>query len=145
MKLVIDTNIVFSALLNPNSTIGDLLLNYQDEITYFAPELLLTEIDKYASKIQTYSKLNKTQLAICKSLVLNSVHFVSEELITQENWKLAYQITKNIDQDDTPFVALSLEMKTKLWTGDKKLSQGLSVNNLDLIFSTLEIIEFLNK
>ena len=75
MKLVIDTNIVFSALLNPNSTIGDLLLNYQDEITYFAPELLLTEIDKYASKIQTYSKLNKTQLAICKSLVLNSFCF----------------------------------------------------------------------
>ena len=27
MKIVVDTNIVFSALLNSNNTIGDLILN----------------------------------------------------------------------------------------------------------------------
>jgi predicted nucleic acid-binding protein len=32
MKVVVDTNIVFSALLNVNSTIGDLLLNAHGEM-----------------------------------------------------------------------------------------------------------------
>jgi len=145
MNLVIDTNIVFSALLNPNSTIGDLLLNYQGEISYFAPELLITEIDRYATKIEIFSKLNKTQLSICKNLILNSIHFVSEELISEENWQSAYKLTKTIDEDDTPFVALALEMNSKLWTGDKKLSIGISLKNPDLIFSTAEITAFLNN
>lgn len=47
MNLVIDTNIVFSAILNPNSNIGDLLLNFQNKVSFYAPEFLLVEIEKW--------------------------------------------------------------------------------------------------
>lgn len=144
MKIVIETNIVFSTLLNPNSSIGDLLLNYQDSIQFYAPELLIEEINRYADKIEKYSKLNPTQLAICKSLLLNAIQFVSEELISEDSWLAAYHLTKDIDQDDTPFVALAIEMNTKLWSGDKKLTNGLILKQSELIFTTLELKKLLS-
>ena len=144
MNLIIDTNIVFSTLLNPNSTIGDLLMNYQDSIIFYAPELLVEEINNYSDKIEKYSKLNQSQLSICKSLLLNSIQFVSEELISEESWKNAYDLTKEIDENDTPFVALAIEMKAKLWSGDKKLTAGLLLKNSDIIYSTQELKKILS-
>jgi predicted nucleic acid-binding protein len=139
MNIVIDTNIVFSTLLNPNSIIGDLLLNYQDTIKFYAPELLIQEIERYSDKIEKYSKLNSTQLSVCKSLLFNSIQFVSEELISNENWTDAFNLTKDIDEDDTPFVALSIQMNAKLWSGDKKLSNGLLSKKSNLIYTTQEL------
>ena len=39
MNIVVDTNIVFSTLLNPKSTVGEILMNLQDKFTFFGPEL----------------------------------------------------------------------------------------------------------
>jgi predicted nucleic acid-binding protein len=43
VNLIVDTNIVFSTLLNPHSAIGEILMNIQDEFTFFASELLKEE------------------------------------------------------------------------------------------------------
>jgi predicted nucleic acid-binding protein len=139
MNLIIDTNIVFSTLLNPNSIIGDLLLNYQDSVKFYAPELLIEEIERYSDKIEKYSKLNSAQLYICKSLLIKSIQFVSEELISEESWTKAYLLTKDIDEDDTPFVALAIQMKSKLWSGDKKLTNKLLSKNSEIIYTTQEL------
>ncbi len=144
MNLIIDTNIVFSTLLNPNSSIGDILLNYQDSIQFYAPELLIEEINRYSYKIEKYSKLNPTQLSICKSLLLNAIQFVSEELISEDSWSTAYRLTKDIDENDTPFVALAIQMNAKLWSGDKKLTKGLILKQSELIFTTLELQNILS-
>jgi predicted nucleic acid-binding protein len=144
MNLIIDTNIVFSTLLNPNSNIGDLVLNYQDSIQFFAPELLIEEINRYSDKIEKYSKLNPTQLSICKFLLLNAIQFVSEDLISDESWSKAYHLTKDIDENDTPFVALAIQMNAKLWSGDKKLTTGLVLKKSELIFTTQELKNLLS-
>ena len=47
------------------------------------------------------------------------------EAIRQTTWEKAIELTKNIDEFDTPFVTLSLELGSPLWTGDKKLIKGL--------------------
>ena len=139
MNLIIDTNIVFSAILNPKSNIGDLLLNYQDKVKFYAPEFLLTEIEIYSSKIQKASKQSTTEILISKILILSSIVFITEELILQENWIKAFDLTKDIDEDDTPFVALAIQMNSKLWSGDKKLTNGLLSKKSDLIYTTQEL------
>lgn len=40
MKIVVDTNIVFSAILNSNSAIGDLLLNSDKEFQFYSASYL---------------------------------------------------------------------------------------------------------
>ncbi|MBF0200477.1 MAG: hypothetical protein HQK66_04020 [Desulfamplus sp.] len=37
----------------------------------------------------------------------------------------AYHLCKNIDEDDIPFIALSLHLKAVFWTGDKQLKTHL--------------------
>lgn len=139
MNLVVDTNIVFSTLLNPNSAIGEILMNLQDEFTFYAPDLLKEELQRYSAKIATYSKLSETDLSNIQTLVLSSINFISEDLISHESWEKAFALTKNIDEDDTPFVALSIELNTKLWTGDKILLKGLTQKGSSIALTTADI------
>ena len=136
MNLVVDTNIVFSAILNPQSNIGDLILNNQHLIKIDAPEFLLFEIEKYSTRIETLSKQTKKNSLVSKILILNAITFISEELISQKSWEKAINLTSDIDEDDTPFVALAIEMNSNLWTGDKKLTKGLISKDNDLIITT---------
>jgi predicted nucleic acid-binding protein len=52
MIIVVDTNIVFSAILNTNSTIGDLILNSQDIFQFQSCNFLLNEIDNHWEKLK---------------------------------------------------------------------------------------------
>ncbi|WP_295673155.1 PIN domain-containing protein [uncultured Mucilaginibacter sp.] len=139
MKLIVDTNIVFSTLLNPYSAIGEILMNIQDEFTFFAPELLKEELKRYEPKIAAYSKLNPKSLSDIEALVLSTINFVSEELISEQSWVKAFALTKDIDEDDTPFIALGIELDAKLWTGDKILSKGLAKKGADIIITTTDL------
>ena len=139
MKLVVDTNIVFSTLLNPHSAIGEILMNIQDEFTFFAPEILKEELQRYAPKIAAYSKLNPNDLADIEKAVLSTITFISEDTISERSWIRALDLTKDVDEDDTPFIALGIELDAKVWTGDKVLSDGLSKKGADAVITTAEL------
>ena len=139
MKLVVDTNIVFSTLLNPRSTIGEILMSIQDDFIFFAPELLKDELKRYAPKIAAYSKLDQNNLSYIETLILSTINFVPEELISDQSWGQAITLMKDIDEDDTPFVALGIELGAKLWTGDKILSKGLAKKGVDLTITTADL------
>ena len=101
-------------------------MDIEDNFNFFAPNLLSEELERYGKKIQQYSKVERRRVGKHQIPYLSNITFVSEELISEDNWKEAYEIAKDIDEDDTPFVALSLELKAKLWTGDKVLTKGLN-------------------
>lgn len=117
MNLVVDTNIIFSTKLNPHSAVGEILMNIQDQFTFFAPELLKEELKRYAPKVSAYSELNEVDLDRIEELSFSTINFVSKEMISEESWIKAYSLTKDVDEDDTPFVALGIEPNAKLWTG----------------------------
>ncbi len=139
MKLVVDTNIVFSTLLNPHSVIGEILMNIQDEFTFFAPEILKKELERYAPKIAAYSKLSPSDLADIEKAVLSTITFISEDTISEQSWIRALDLTKDVDEDDTPFIALGIELDAKVWTGDKVLSDGLSKKGADVVITTADL------
>lgn len=53
-------------------------------------------------------------------------HYIPTDFISLESRQKAYDLCKDIDIKDTPFVALSIYLAIPLWTGDKKLKVGLS-------------------
>lgn len=57
-KIVIDTNIAFSALLNVDSRIGQILLTGHRYYDFFAPEYLKNEILEHKDKIKNIAKLS---------------------------------------------------------------------------------------
>ena len=145
MRLVVDTNIVFSALLNPSSKLGEIMFEFQGRLAFYAPKYLLMELNRYQDKLLKASKLDAQELTNAMSILSGRIVFVSEDLISSNSWEMAFELTKDVDEDDTPFVALSLEMKAKLWTGDKKLALGLQQKGWDSIITTLEIAQLLNE
>ena len=100
-------------------------------------------MQKYYPKILFYSKLNQQELAELQALLFSNITFVSEELISEQSWKNAFALTKGIDENDTPFIALGIELNAKLWTGDKVLSKGLLNKGSDLIIFTSDLKKYL--
>ncbi|MDZ7263984.1 MAG: PIN domain-containing protein, partial [candidate division KSB1 bacterium] len=66
--------------------------------------------------------------------ILKKINFVNEDFISIENWQEAFRLCSDIDQKDTPFVALALELNAMLWTGDNKLKRGLIAKGFNSFF-----------
>lgn len=140
MKIIVDTNIIFSALLNSNSTIGDLLFNSDKHFEFYSCNYMRYEIQKHWKKLQKISKLSDEQLQVSYTLVLSGLKFINEEIIPLKTWLAAEQLTKGIDIDDTDFVALTKFLKGTLWTGDKVLYNGLKEINFKKLVNTTELV-----
>lgn len=62
MKFVVDTNIVFSAVLNTQSKIGDLIMNSHGIFEFHACDTLRSELKRHRHKLMELSKLSDEQL-----------------------------------------------------------------------------------
>ena len=126
MKIVVDTNIVFSAILNTNNIIGDLLLNSDQIFEFYSVSYLRVELEKHKTKIEEISHLSSIEIEESKNLIFSKINFISEEQIPFEYWQDSIQYVRDVDMDDIAFVALSKYLGgQKLWTGDKTLIQGM--------------------
>jgi predicted nucleic acid-binding protein len=103
------------------------------------------EITRYTPKLLRLSKLTDQQFMESCYQVNQVVQLISEDLISASSWKAAYALTADIDEDDTPFVALALETKAVLWTGDKKLLHGLLQKEFTSVISTQQLLEARKK
>ena len=139
MKIIVDTNIIFSTLLNSNSTIGDLLFNSDKHFEFYSCSYMRYEIQKHWERLKKISKLSDEQLQVSYAQVLSKLKFVNEEIIPVETWLASEEITKGIDIDDTDFVAMTKFLKATLWTGDKVLYNGLKKIGFKKILNTTEL------
>jgi predicted nucleic acid-binding protein len=136
VKIIIDTNIIFSGLLNTNNSIGDLLLNSKKAFEFYSCDYMRYEIQKHWKKLKSISKLSDEELSNSRDHLFARIHFINESLIPGQTWSKAKNYTSDIDIDDTDFVALTIHLKGHLWTGDKELYNGLKEKGFTKIFNT---------
>lgn len=98
------------------------------------------EIRKHWDKLKKISKLSDENLEISFLLLISKIKFINEDLIPKEIWIESEKIASQIDIDDIDFVALTKFLKATLWTGDKKLYNGLQQINFKKVFNTNEIL-----
>ncbi len=121
--VVVDTNLIFSALIPKASKIRELL--FERNISFYSPNFLVTEIYKHKDKLLKNSKLSESEFYLYFNEIIEQIKFVPMDFISIESRQIAYDLCKDVDVKDTPFVALAIELKLPLWTGDKKLKEGL--------------------
>jgi len=138
MKIVIDSNILFSALLSPDNRFRTLL--YLSKHTFYSCNFLFVEIFKHKDKISAISKLSEDEILTQLGNIVSKIHFINEDTIPQEIFKRAYSLCKDTDENDTPFIALSIFLDAYLLTGDKELIKGLERKGFNKVVSlkTLE-------
>ncbi len=144
-KIIVDTNIIFSCLLNSQGTIGDLIFNSDTIFDFYSNEYMRFEIRKHWSKLIKISKLTDLELEIAFGKMLIKLTFTNEELIPKEIWEKAEALVADIDIDDIDFVALTRYLKGSLWTGDKPLYNGLKAKRLRTVYNTQDIIKLRNR
>lgn len=136
MKLVVDTNIVFSAIISDKGKIGELLLNKPNDIQFLAPYFLLDELDTHIEKLLSVTGYTLSEYQQIKSFIIKPIEFIALTKISKESWEKSYQLLNDIDEKDISFLALNLDINGQLWTGDKKLIRGLQSKYYDKIVTT---------
>jgi predicted nucleic acid-binding protein len=122
-SVVIDTNLVFSALIPRASQIRDIL--FENNINFYSPNILISEIFKHKDKLLKNSKLTESEFDIYFNGIIERIKFIPTDFIGLDSRQKAYDLCFDVDIKDTPFVALSIDLAIPFWTGDKKLKDGL--------------------
>jgi predicted nucleic acid-binding protein len=141
MKVIVDTNIIFSALLNTNGTIGDLIFNSDEVFEFYSCHYMQYEIEKHWHRLKKISKLSDEQLTEAYMKILSKIQMINEELIPEKTWLFAEALVKDIDIDDVDFIALTKHIKGYLWTGDKELYNGLKKKKYTKVYNTSEMMQ----
>ncbi|MET4080404.1 putative nucleic acid-binding protein [Pedobacter sp. UYP30] len=139
MKIVVDTNIVFSAILNSKSNIGKILLRSHENIQFYSCNYLRAEIKNHRVKLLKLTKLSEVALTELEEIITQKITFIDERLIPEDILSAAQKRLQDIDEDDTVFVALADLLKGTLWTGDKQLYKGLKMKNYSAVLLTAEL------
>lgn len=145
MKIVVDTNIVFSAILNVNSKIAQILIYNHPKIKFYSCDYLQTEILRHREKLLNITKLKEKELTELENIVKQNITFINEHLIPTHIIEETKIQLENIDPFDVPFIALTKHLNAKLWTGDKKLYNPLKIQNFQNILSTADLSIILDE
>jgi len=141
MKIVVDSNIVFSAILNSQSQIGQLIIDGSTFFEFYSIGLLKEEIFNHKSKIIQLTKFSEEHFAEVYHLILSKISFVDDILLNNNDLIVALELVSDIDENDTLFVALNNFLDAKLWTGDRKLTLGLARKNYKNTITSNELHE----
>ena len=143
MRVVVDTNIVFSAILNTNSKISKIILQPRSNLNLYSTDQLQYEIAQHWNKLKKLSKYSEIELHKASTLIISKIKFISVQLIPRNLFIAAEKLTGDIDIDDTEFVALTGHIRGRLWTGDKELRRGLKKKNWENLISTDELYKLI--
>lgn len=143
MKIVVDTNIVFSAILNTNSRIASILLNLKPKHNFYTTNQLLLEIEEHRNKLKKLTSLSDLDLFNLTLVTTARIKFINIDLIPIDTYQQVKNLTVDIDVDDTEFVVLAEHLEAKLWTGDKALIKGLIQKGWNNFISTDQLFALL--
>ena len=143
MRIVVDTNIVFSAILKSDSLISRIIMNSGNKLNFYSTDLLKLEIEEHNQKLLKLSGLSVTNLDKSISFISNRIRFIDAQFIPTKTLKKTEIMLYDIDINDVEFVALTDHIHGRLWSGDKVLINGLQKKNWKKFISTDELDQYL--
>jgi predicted nucleic acid-binding protein len=145
MRIIVDTNIAFSAILNTNSLIARIILQPKSKLHFYSTDLLSIEIEEHKNKLKHLAGYSDSDLSNSISLITSKIRFINASLIPSSILISTQEFLKDIDIDDTEFVALTNHIHGKLWSGDKNLQNGLLLKGWTKFISTNELYQLIKK
>lgn len=135
--IVVDTSILFSALLKRQTRFASILLESEND--FYVCEQVIIELFKHKEKITRYSKLSEDEILKLYHAILRRLTLYKEDDIAVENRLSADMLCQAIDENDSRHIALVLELGGLFWTSDEKLKNGLRHQGFDQFFEPEEM------
>ncbi len=131
ISLVVDANVVFSALIKNNVSY---LLLFSDNFILYSPEFILIEIEKHKAEILKKTQKSEEEFLKVLAILKRRINLIpSEEIFNYI--KEAEKISP--DPKDITYVALALKLKCVIWSQDKPLKEK---QNTVTVYNTQEIM-----
>jgi len=92
------------------------------------------ELFKHKERLERASGLAETDLLAGLHTLLSQLEFVNEANIPVGTWVEAYRLCRGTDENETPYVALTLHMDGRFWTEDNELKVSLRARAFDRFF-----------
>ena len=133
MELVIDANILISALLKEGIT-RELLFN--DELILHTPEFIIEEFFKHITPLAQKAHTTKHALQdLAKVLIIESnIKIISKDDV-RSCIKKAEQISP--DPDDVMYFATAIKLNCGIWSNDKKMKNQKHVR----VYATHDLVK----
>ncbi len=128
--VIVDTNILFSALVSRRSRIREVLL-VEGGLSFCCPRFIFSELFKHKERIVAATDLSEDELLDALNALFAHLQFVDESTILVGDWLEARRLCSGIDEKDTPFV---IHLNARLWTEDNELKNGLRAKGFNLFF-----------
>jgi len=121
-KYVIDSNILFAAIISSREIYFELIKNFD----LYTLDFALKEIEKYEELILKKTKLSRKELSNFLIRLFKGITILPSIVIDKYSKQKALELCKDVDEKDTPFIALAIELGIPFVTNDKKLYRALS-------------------
>lgn len=133
MKIIVDVNVILSALIR-DSTTRKIILN--SEFDFYFPEPSLHKIRKYKDYILEKSGLTEEEYNKIMATLFKYIRIAPTEEI-EKNWSEAKKIMEHIDPEDVVFIAVALSISDSvIWSDDGHFEKQNKVK----VLKTAEII-----
>ena len=123
-RVVVDANLAFKALAAGRGDLRD-RLNPSADILFFSPRFLFVELFKHKERLARAARVGEEELLAALHTLVSRLEFVTEENIAIGTWMEAHRLCHDVDEKDTPYVALTIHVAGRLWTEDEELKRGL--------------------
>lgn len=106
---------------------------------FYAPEYIRTELIEHKERIKSIGKLSEDKFVELFVLIMSNLKILNHSIIPKSFYLNANELCKDIDEDDTAFVAINDFVRGRLWTGDTKLTNGLIGKGYSRLTNTNEL------
>ncbi|MEB3759497.1 MAG: PIN domain-containing protein [Desulfurococcales archaeon] len=121
MRLVVDTNILFSILIGGRK-LRQLFLIMRESVEFQVPAAIIEEVEKLLPKAARYVGTSPELIYEIFRILIKPYLIVRDEReIPDQVREKAKELVRDVDPDDWPFVGLAMFLGVPLWTGDKEL------------------------
>jgi predicted nucleic acid-binding protein len=131
--VVVDANIAFKALVSQRGDLRD-RLDSSANAKFYTPGYLFVELFKHRMRLARATGLSEDELLEAMHALVSRLEFVNEANIPLGLWMEAHRLCKDVDEQDTPYVALTLHLGGRLWTEDAQLKQALRAEGFDSFY-----------
>ena len=133
MLIVVDANVIISALINKGITFKVFKHNASlKKFEFIAPEFLLSETNM--NRLLSLTRLTKVELDKTFASIVDQIEFIPFSKFSD---KFLEAIELNLK--DSPYLALALKFNCPIFSGDKGLKEQGVVN----VFSPRELLDIL--
>ena len=135
MELIIDANILFSALIKNSLTINFL---FKKDLILFSPDFMIDEFTKYKKFLAGKSSRNEEEFIQIQHMLKDVI-----TIIPKEEYSNFIETAKKIspDIDDVMYFASALKLNCGIWSNDKKLKEQDKIK----IYSTKDLLQIIKS